>query len=128
MGVPAAFLERIGACHAALTALAIAAAVRTRRGLKWLAERLKNRNDVARLANLDDRMLADIGLCRSDLRDAFSEMPWSDPSDVLARRAAERRVSRRRAELSCVRNVRPPTPLFGAPPVRCYPPINGTTG
>jgi uncharacterized protein YjiS (DUF1127 family) len=109
----------------ALTALAIAAAVRVRRGLKRLIERARSRQDVMRLAGLDDRMLADIGLCRSDLRDAFSERPWRDPSDILARRAAERRVSRRRAELVCVRNVRPPTPLFAAPPVRCYPPADG---
>jgi hypothetical protein len=42
-------------------------------------------------------MLADIGLNRSDLRDAYAEPPWRDPSDVLARRAAERRLSRPRA-------------------------------
>ena len=46
-------------------------------------------------------MLADIGLTRGDLRDAFAEPPWRDPSDVLARRAAERRVSRR-AQPDCV--------------------------
>ena len=79
----------------ALTALAISAAVRARRSLKRLVERVKNRHDAMRLAGLDDRMLADIGLNRSDLRDAFSELPWRDPSDVLARRAAERRVGRR---------------------------------
>ena len=42
-------------------------------------------------------MLADIGLTRSDLRDAYSEPLWHDPTDVLARRAAERRTSRRRS-------------------------------
>jgi hypothetical protein len=45
-----------------------------------------------RLAALDDRMLADIGLTRCDLRDAFAELPWRDPSEILVRRAAERRV------------------------------------
>jgi uncharacterized protein YjiS (DUF1127 family) len=79
----------------AITALAIATAVRARRSLKRVAERVKNRRDAMRLATLDDRMLADIGLNRSDLRDAFAELPWRDPSDMLARRAAERRVSRR---------------------------------
>jgi uncharacterized protein YjiS (DUF1127 family) len=79
----------------ALTALAIAAAVRVRRNIKRILERAKNRHDAMRLASLDDRMLADIGLNRSDLRDAFAELPWRDPSDVLARRAAERRSSRR---------------------------------
>jgi uncharacterized protein YjiS (DUF1127 family) len=78
----------------ALTALAIAAAVRARRSLQRLVERVKNRRDTMRLASLDDRMLADIGLNRSDLRDAFAELPWRDPSDVLVRRAAERRVGR----------------------------------
>jgi uncharacterized protein YjiS (DUF1127 family) len=68
---------------------------RARRGLKQLAEKVKNRRDAMRLVELDDRMLADIGLNRSDLRDAFAELPWRDPSDMLARRAAERRVSRR---------------------------------
>ena len=75
----------------ALTALAIAAAVRARLSFKRLMERLRNRHDAMRLANLDDRMLADIGLNRSDLRDAFAELPWRDPSEILARRAAERR-------------------------------------
>ncbi len=45
---------------------------RAGRGLKRLVERVKNRRDAMRLAELDDRMLADIGLSRSDLRDAFA--------------------------------------------------------
>jgi hypothetical protein len=49
------------------------------------------------LARLDDRMLSDIGLTRSDLHDANAEPLWHDPTNVLARRACERRVSRRRA-------------------------------
>ena len=79
----------------AITAFAITAAVRARRSLKRFLERVKNRRDTMRLATLDDRMLADIGLDRGDLRDAFAELPWRDPSDVLVRRAAERRASRR---------------------------------
>jgi hypothetical protein len=47
------------------------------------------------LARLDDRQLADIGLTRSDLRDAYAEPLWEDPTSVLARRAAERRESRK---------------------------------
>ena len=61
-----------------------------------------------RLAELDDRMLADIGLSRSDLRDAYALPPWRDPSDVLARRAAERRApaaANRRAVASAARTV-----------------------
>ena len=49
------------------------------------------------LARLDDRQLADIGLTRSDLRDAYAEPLWEDPTSVLARRAAERRMSRKPA-------------------------------
>jgi uncharacterized protein YjiS (DUF1127 family) len=86
----------------ALTALAISAAIRARRNLKRLLERMKNRHDATRLASLDDRMLADIGLNRSDLRDAFAELPWRDPSDVLARRAAERRSSRRLTDVGAL--------------------------
>jgi uncharacterized protein YjiS (DUF1127 family) len=90
----------------ALTALAISAAVRARRSLKRFLERMKNRHDTMRLAGLDDRMLADIGLTRSDLRDAFAELPWRDPSDVLMRRAAERRVGRGLMDPGCADAVR----------------------
>ena len=55
----------------------------------------KNRHSARMLARLDDRQLADIGLTRSDLRDAYAEPLWEDPTSVLARRAAERRNSRR---------------------------------
>ena len=102
----------------ALTALAISAAVRARRNFRRLVERVKNRHDTMRLASLDDRMLADIGLSRSDLRDAFAELPWRDPSDVLARRAAERRVSRRLTDAGGG------SPRDIAAPVRCYPPAD----
>jgi len=92
----------------AMTSLAISSAApcaralatlakRARRAAKQIAEHLRNRHEAMRLADLDDRMLADIGLCRSDLRDAYAEPPWRDPSDILARRAAERRLSRPRA-------------------------------
>ena len=43
------------------------------------------------LAGFDDRMLADIGLTRSDVRDAFAEPLWQDPTDLLRTRALERR-------------------------------------
>jgi uncharacterized protein YjiS (DUF1127 family) len=92
----------------AVTALAISAAVRARRTLKRLIERVKNRRETMRLAALDDRMLADIGLDRSDLRDAFSELPWRDPSDVLARRAAERRFVRRLTDVGDSNSARCP--------------------
>jgi uncharacterized protein YjiS (DUF1127 family) len=89
------------------------------RRLKQIAQRLKNRHDAMRLAGLDDRMLADIGLNRSDLRDAFAELPWRDPSDVLARRAAERRVGRR---LTDVGDANPVCVTARQSP--CYPPTD----
>ena len=39
-------------------------------------------------------MLADIGITRSDLRDAFSEPFWDDPTALLRERAIERRLNR----------------------------------
>ena len=65
-----------------------------------LVQTLKNRRDAAILTGLDDRMLADIGLTRGDLRDAYSEPVWRDPTAILVNRAQERRVNRRRAGLS----------------------------
>jgi uncharacterized protein YjiS (DUF1127 family) len=70
----------------------VAAAVRLARRLvgAW-----RHRHDAAVLAALDDHMLADIGLSRTDLNDALSEPLWRDPTAVLARRHGERRRSRR---------------------------------
>ena len=52
------------------------------------------RRDLENLANLDDRMLADIGLTRGDLRDAAAEPLWRDPTAVLVMRRRERRTAR----------------------------------
>lgn len=62
--------------------------------IRKVGQVLKNRHDAAILAQLDDRMLSDIGLTRSDLRDAYAEPLWRDPTNVLASRARERRLSR----------------------------------
>jgi len=61
----------------------VAAAGRLRRAIR-------NRRDAAILAEAGDRALADIGLTRNDLRDAFAEPVWRDPTELLARRAGER--------------------------------------
>ena len=61
-----------------------------------LLQLVKNRRDAASLSGLDERMLADIGLTRGDLRDAYSEPVWRDPTAILVSRAHERRSSRRR--------------------------------
>jgi len=74
----------------ALVALGALVAYRTRQAL---AAR-KHRSDVALLARADDRMLADIGLTRSDVRDAVSGPLWQDPTILLRTRALERRLSR----------------------------------
>ena len=63
----------------------------------WLKRLARARRTAARptfLAGLDRHMLADIGLTRSDLRDAFSEPFWEDPTALLRERAIERRMNR----------------------------------
>jgi uncharacterized protein YjiS (DUF1127 family) len=54
-----------------------------------------NRRDIRTLAGFDDRMLADIGLSRGDVRDAIAEPLWRDPTTILVDRARERRLARR---------------------------------
>lgn len=54
----------------------------------------RNRRAATVLAGLDRRMLADIGITRSDVRDAFSEPFWEDPTALLRERALERRWNR----------------------------------
>ncbi len=61
---------------------------------KRLTRGLRHRRAAATLAGLDERMLADIGLTHSDLRDAVSEPLWRDPTSLLRARALERRLSR----------------------------------
>lgn len=51
---------------------------------------MKHRHDAAMLASFDDRMLADIGLSRSDVRDAYSVPLWRDPTVLLKNRVGER--------------------------------------
>jgi uncharacterized protein YjiS (DUF1127 family) len=63
-------------------------------GMRKFARALKHRRNAGILAGMDDRMLADIGLTRSDLRDAYAEPLWRDPTDVLAGRVREKRYSR----------------------------------
>jgi uncharacterized protein YjiS (DUF1127 family) len=61
-----------------------------------LARAWRHRKDIEVLATFDDRMLADIGLTRGDLRDAVAQLPWRDPTAVLVKRAGERRRARPR--------------------------------
>lgn len=64
------------------------------RWLKDFARARRHRREAGALAGLDSRMLADIGVNRADLRDAFSEPFWEDPTELLRERVSERRASR----------------------------------
>jgi uncharacterized protein YjiS (DUF1127 family) len=64
-------------------------------GMRKFARLMKNRRNARMLAGMDDRMLADIGLSRSDLRDAYAQPIWRDPTDILAGRARDKRLHRR---------------------------------
>ena len=68
--------------------------------LKELVRARRHRREANILAGLDRRMLADIGITRADVRDAFSEPFWDDPTALLRERALERRLGHavRRAE------------------------------
>ena len=70
---------------------------------QWLKDFMRarrHRRQARLLASFDGRMLADIGITRADLRDAFSEPFWDDPTALLRERALERRLDHviRRAE------------------------------
>ncbi len=63
-------------------------------GMRKFARLLKHRRNARLVARMDDRMLADIGLSRSDVRDAYAQPLWRDPTDVLAGRARDKRINR----------------------------------
>src|SRR4051794_27408537 len=85
-------------------------------GARHLARLIKNRREATILAGLDDRMLADIGLTRGDLRDAYSEPVWSDPTAILVSRAHERRVNRRRVSIGLSEKAFESPSIVPAPP------------
>jgi uncharacterized protein YjiS (DUF1127 family) len=70
-----------------------AAALVTAR-IRQLAISFRHRHDAAILMRFDDRMLADIGLTRRDVREAFREPIWRDPTDLLVDRVARPRPAR----------------------------------
>jgi len=81
---------------------------------RWLKKLMRTRrhwNEASTLASLDRRMLADMGITRADLRDAFSEPFWDDPTALLRERAIERRMNRAITRRPPVENgfCRPPT-------------------
>jgi uncharacterized protein YjiS (DUF1127 family) len=75
--------------------------------LKKLARTRRHWNEATTLANLDRRMLADMGITRADLRDAFSEPFWEDPTALLRERAIERRLNSVIASPVCNDHVEP---------------------
>lgn len=79
-----------GALSRAFASLAAVAA----HWAKVVAKASRNRREAKKLAGLDRRMLADIGLTRADVNDAFSEPFWEDPTALLRERAIERRMNR----------------------------------
>lgn len=62
--------------------------------LKAMERVLRHRREANVLARLDRHMLADIGITRSDVQDAFSTPLWEDPTELLSERARERRIGR----------------------------------
>jgi uncharacterized protein YjiS (DUF1127 family) len=72
---------------------AIAVAAALTRGAWHLVVAARHRRRLSPLADLDDRMLADIGLSRSDLRDAHSKPLWQDPTSTLSRRVNDRHAA-----------------------------------
>lgn len=91
MSLPVAFPASSIPLDAVRTALRAAVA-----GLGRIRRAIRHRQDLAILAGADDRALADIGLNRTDLRDALSQPVWRDPSELLTLRAGERRQAARR--------------------------------
>ena len=81
------------------------AAVAAARWIKRAISGWKRHREMAVLAGADDRMLADIGVTRADLNDAFASRLWDDPTMLLRARALERRLSRSGVSLGF------PTPL-----------------
>lgn len=74
---------------------ATAAAVRVADTLRAVLRALVNRRQVARLSDLSDRGLADIGLMRGDLHNARRTPFGIDPTARLASMARERVHSHR---------------------------------
>lgn len=66
------------------------------RAVRLVIRGMQHRREAAVLAQLDAHMLADLGLTRSDVRDATAAPLWDDPTTLLRTRALERRLRRHR--------------------------------
>jgi uncharacterized protein YjiS (DUF1127 family) len=82
----------------------VACAVQTATGVVLLhagqlSKAIGHRRRIAVLAEHDERLLADIGLTRDDLRDAAREPFWRDPTELLGHRVGAARARPRSAGL-----------------------------
>jgi len=80
---------------AAFVQVIVQAMVQVAETVRKVCRAIEHRREVSGMMRLDDRMLHDIGLTRSDLNDATAEPIWSDPSRVLIARTVERRGAAR---------------------------------
>ena len=80
------------------------------RQLAGLATALRDRAEVKRLIELDDRALKDIGLSRSEVDGALAEPFFRSPSSVLLR-SVERRSRASQGAVPASRPARPVVPL-----------------
>lgn len=83
------------------------------RAIANFAKALQHRREIMLLAELDDRMLKDIGLMRGDVDGALAESVLRNPSRVLVRCAA--RHARGEKIGTKERSVRPVVPVKAGP-------------
>lgn len=88
----------VGELLAAMVLAAVKGVGRASQAVGAVARMLEQRRVIAELATFDDRMLQDIGITRSDLRDASAVSLPQDPTRMLVLRATERRVALSLAE------------------------------
>lgn len=87
----------VGEMVASLSLALWRAAAKSLKAAGAMAGAYESRRVLGELSGLDDRMLRDIGLTRSDLRDAAAEPLFGKPTRVLLLRATERRTAARLA-------------------------------
>jgi uncharacterized protein YjiS (DUF1127 family) len=109
---------------APLALVVAASAALVRSFAKRLAAAWRHRNDMAVLASLDERALADMGLTRADIRDAIAQPLWRDPTAVLAQRRREGSTRDYRAIFTQLVREQNSHPLAPGAEALNYPPTN----
>lgn len=79
-----------------LGAIAIRLLARLVVGIAALFRAFEHRREIRRLAELDERMLKDIGLTRSDVIGALGQPLYKDPGTAFIVRSVARRARSRR--------------------------------